>query len=137
MVKSSKTVGIAELERCIDEKLSFNDIATVTVCLYADLKYCPKAEKVLEKAKKKCPTELSKSDIEREVGWDGLYNQRMREILAEYGYKTWVDKWGAYCWTDSLGNHCGDSSGFFPFYLHEEVLRKDLDRGKIPEPLIV
>jgi len=126
---------IAKLERCINKELSFDDIASVAICLYADLKYCPQAKKALKKAKQKCPTELSTEELETAIGWDGLYNERVEELATQYGYKTWVDRWGAYCWTDNLGDHCGDQSGFYPLYLREETLKKDLERGKIPEPI--
>jgi hypothetical protein len=124
-----------KLEQCIDKELSFDEIASVAVYLYADVKYFPPAKRAIEKAKQKCPTELTAEELETEVGWDGLYNKRVEELATQHGYKTWVDRWGAYCWTDNLGNHCGDQSNFYPLYLHEETLKKDLERGKIPEPI--
>jgi len=126
-------------EKCAREKLSFNDIASVTIYLFADVTFEKKALKAMEKFRDVCSTEhpeLRKARIgtlEREIGWDGLYNDEVRRIAEEeFGFKTFVDKYGAYCWIDDFNNKiCGDQSGFFSFYSDEKVLREHMKEGKM------
>lgn len=121
-------------DECVNGNLSFDEIAEVAVYLYTDLMHEPKAKVALRKVVQKCSPFMSSlpgtplDKMEAEVGWDGLYNRRVEEVLSEYPFKTSVDEWGARCWTDLEGErHCGDDSGFYPWYTDERLLRKTLD----------
>ena len=113
----------------------FDDIAPIAVYLNADLKYKNEAEKALKQLKKDCGhipeiASLTPKDVkDGELGFDAghVYN-RLFEMIAE-GYGTIaVDKYGAWGYIDECGNeHWGDDSGFFPWYLDEETLEKDLE----------
>lgn len=126
------------LDECVDRVLSFDEIAEVAIYLYADVARAKKAQEALCKARNKC--QWSHREIrggpcdvlEALVGWDGLYNDRVRGIVDEFGFPRFVDRWGALCWTDINGDHCGDQSGFYPFWDSEAALRKRLEEGKTP-----
>lgn len=115
---------------------SFDDIAPPAIYLYADLKYKNQTRTALNRLKKKCSQvsevkSLKVSDVingNDELGLDGLYNEKFEEILEDYNFKTEIDSYGAKCFRDAEGNrHCGDSSGFYPFYLDEKTLREYLE----------
>jgi hypothetical protein len=126
------------LDECVDRVLSFDEIAEVAIYLYADVARAKKAQPILRKAKDKCsetqPELKGKTceALEAMVGWDGLYNGRVESVLDEFKVRTWVDEWGGKCWTDANGDHCGDQSGFYPFWDNEVALRKRLEEGKTP-----
>lgn len=127
---------ITKAESCASTDLSFDDIAAIAVYLYADVEYEKEAEKSLQKFISVCSgsneklNEMDKDEMETGIGWDGLYNDKFRDILEEYGLKSEIDKYGSFGWRDEEGAHFGDSSGFFPFYLHEKSLRESIQEGK-------
>jgi hypothetical protein len=126
-------------EKCAEETLSFDDKAAIAIYLYADVALKPQAMKAIEKFRQVCSLqfpELRTVDVdtlETQIGWDGLYNSQVREITEqEFGFPTFVDRYGAYCWIDKKGEKvCGDQSGFFPLYVNEKLLRKRLQEGVV------
>lgn len=126
------------LDTCVDRALSFNKIAEVAIYLYADVVHAKRARPILCEARDKCQRSSPALKgrlcevMENLVGWDGLYNSRVEKILGEFDFRTWVDHWGALCWTDANGNHCGDQSGFYPFWDNEEAFRQRLEEGRAP-----
>lgn len=128
--------ALSPLDECADRRLDFDDIAVATLCLYTDLEFCEKAKNTCAKMQVRCGgrfpniRRMTCDALEGEVGFDGLYNKRVEEMVDEFGYTKFVDRWGAKCWVDSKGSHCGDDSGFYPWYADEEKLRKDLEEGQ-------
>lgn len=134
-----------ELIRMQDKILScarFDDIAPPAIYLYAELKYKEQTRKGIAGLKRRCKDipqvqELKAKDVidgSDDLGFDGLYNKAFEGVLSDYGLETetYVDKYGAYCYRDKMGHsHCGDSSGFYPFYLDEETLRKDIENLEV------
>jgi len=127
-------------EKCAKEMLPFDDKAVIAIYLYADVALKPQATKALQKFRQVCSLQLPElrtvdtDTLERAIGWDGLYNDAVREIVEkEFGFKTFVDHYGAYCWEHKRhAEHvCGDQYGFFPFYTSEKLLRKRLQEGVV------
>jgi len=126
-------------ETCAKTLLSFDDKAAVAIYLYADVKFKPNAAEALERFRKICSVlhpelkTVSAEKLEREIGWDGLYNDEVRDLAIDgFGFRTFVDRFGAFCWVDDFGNNvCGDQSGFFPFYADERSLRERMMEGKV------
>jgi hypothetical protein len=138
-VKKTTEKATEKWEKCAKEMLSFDDKAAIAIYLYADVALKPQAMKAIKKFRQVCSLqfpELRTIDVdtlETEIGWDGLYNSQVKEIVEqEFGFKTFVDTYGAYCWEDKKGEKtCGDQSGFFPFYTSEKLLREDLEEGVV------
>lgn len=116
----------------------FDDIAPVSIYLYTDSKYGEQARKSLTNLKRRCKEikevqEMKIKDVidgDDSLGFDRLYNKSFEDILASYGLETetYVDKYGAYCYRDKNGHsHCGDNSGFYPWYLDEDTLKKYIE----------
>lgn len=122
---------------------AFDDIAPITVFLYADLAYDKQARKALKSLKEHCSNvpevmEIDEKQLTSKAGvgtdtldkvwWDEVYNAKFEEILGAYPVeRTYIDRWGAKAYVDAKGNHhSGDDAGFYPFYTDEETLRKDL-----------
>jgi hypothetical protein len=118
----------------------FDDVAPPAIYLYADLKYRDQTKKSIAGLKRRCKDitqvqELKAKDVldgVDDLGFDGLYNKAFEGIISEYSFETYIDKYGAYCYRDKNGHsHCGDDSGFYPFYLDEETLRKDITNLRV------
>ena len=116
----------------------FDDVAPIAVYLHADLKYEKEALDALKSLKEKCGHIPEIASLTSKQVKDGdtpsvdmahLYN-RLFEMIAE-GYGTIaVDKYGAWGYIDECGNeHWGDDSGFFPWYLDEKTLKKNLEEN--------
>jgi hypothetical protein len=130
-----------ELIKMQDKILScarFDDIAPVSIYIYTDSKYKDQARKSLTGLKRRCKGIPDVQDMKIKdvmdgddvLGFDRLYNKAFEGVLSEYGLETetYVDKYGAYCYRDKNGHsHCGDDSGFYPWYLDEKTLRKDIE----------
>ena len=126
---------IYELEIDIVKSASFDNIAPIVIYLYADLKYEKEAVNALKKLKNQCKIDevqkflvkdLKKGNVP-DIDFSYVYNQLFKSILKEYSFETYIDEYGAYGWIDNNGDkHSGDSSGYYPFYMDEETLRKNL-----------
>jgi len=113
----------------------FDDIAPIAIYLHADCEYVNQMLKAFRRLKKACKDvskiqELTLAGL-REGETEGvdfghLYN-RLYEMIAEDFGDIGVDKYGAWGHEDAGGDwHFGDDRGFFPWYLDEETLRKNL-----------
>jgi len=115
------------LEECARDNLSFEEVAPVAITLYADLEYEKEAKPTLRKVARVC--RVTQQQAEDDIGWDGLYNEKFEEILEEYPVSTFIDQWGARCWRTPRERVCGDSSGFYPWYLTEKRLRQRIEES--------
>ncbi|MBE3140605.1 MAG: hypothetical protein IMZ53_08480 [Thermoplasmata archaeon] len=134
-----------ELIKMQDKILScarFDDIAPVAVYLHADLKFKKEAQRSIAGLKRRCKDipqvqELKAKDVidgNDDIGFDRLYNKAFEEILTRYHLETetYTDKYGAYCYRDKNGHsHCGDDSCFYPWYLDEETLKKQIESFEV------
>ena len=133
MAVGDNKIWFDDLTKCAMKALTFDDVAIVNACHNADVNLCSRIRPSLRKANMYCRDTMGVrgiSQMEDEIDWSGLYNTLVGEIIEQYDLDTYVDEWGAYCWEDAEGVHCGDSSGFYPFYLMEDSLRDDLDMGR-------
>jgi len=123
------------VEAKIIKKAAFDDIAPIAVFLHADLKYEKQAINALKRLKKYCShipeiANLTESQLRKGetpgIDFGHIYN-RLYEMIAEDFGDIGLDKYGAWGHIDSTRNeHFGDDQGFFPWYMDEETLRKDL-----------
>lgn len=126
------------VEAKIISKAAFDDIAPIAIFLHADLKYERQAVSALKRLKKYCShipevANLTESQLREgntpevhQIDFGHIYN-RLYEMIAEDFGDIGVDKYGAWGHIDTNGEeHWGDDSGFFPWYMDEETLRKDL-----------
>ena len=120
-----------DAERCILKRLSFDDVAVMTVYLYADIKYADEAKKVMKKFKKVCGDVdrvkyMDEEDIEA-LDWKQVYNLKFTEILDRHGLKTYIDEYGSLGWIDRCRyKHFGDDYYIFPLYLDEDTLEEHI-----------
>jgi len=129
-----------EKEDSVEKKVlgcaGFDAVAPIAIFLKADLKFEDEAVKGLNELKKQCGhipeiKELSATELKEGntpgVDFAHIYN-RLYEMKAESYGTIAVDKYGAWGHIDKHGvEHWGDSAGFFPFYLDEKTLEKDLE----------
>jgi len=120
-----------DAEKCIVEKLSFDDVAVMSIYLYADAMFMDKAKKVMKKFKKVCGhvddvKHMDEDDIEA-LDWKQAYNLKFAQILENNGLEPMIDEYGALGWIDKCGGkHFGDDYYIFPLYADKETLEKDL-----------
>ena len=123
------------VEDQILHRAGFDDVAPIAIVLHADCKFVRHMSKALQQLKKHCKdvpevqavtVAMIKDGRTGDVDFGHLYN-RLYEMIAEEFGDIGVDKYGAWGHEDCNGDwHWGDDSGFFPWYLDEESLRRDL-----------
>lgn len=122
------------IEEQILKCAGYDDIAPIAVYLHADLAYDKEAKDALKTLKEHCShlddiKKLTFTDIEESgIDFGHIYNILFEMIAENYGDVA-VDKYGSWGIVRSGTREelfFGDDSGFFPWYLDEETLKKRL-----------
>src|SRR5574344_136714 len=79
------------IEECVEDNLSFDEVAAPAITMLADLNYAKKAEPSLKKVIKVCGTFLGASptikDAEQKVDWKAVYDNKIEAVLTEFREK--------------------------------------------------
>jgi hypothetical protein len=115
----------------------FDAVAPIALFIHADSKFEKEAIASLKELKKQCGhipeiNELSTMELKKGdtpgVDFAHIYNRQYEQIATGFGNAIAVDTYGAWGNIDLQANgHWGDSQGFFPFYMDEETLKKDIE----------